>query len=355
MNCLDASYELSFSKINFLERKFHIKHNKTILIGPAKVGKSYLIFDYLSNFEEEDYLYIDFFDKRNDKKYIKENLDLFLRENEIITLVLENFDFSFEIPYCENIIISTQTFKEIKGYATLYITALDFEEYLLFDTKHQNPVNSFNSYLKHGKLPELINYDENKKISRLQEIISLQCENSTDFEILKILFENIHEKKSLFQLFNTLKIKMKISKDKFYLMCKTYEENRTIYFLEKYNSQRAVKKIYAYNHTFLSAISFNKKFKNEFSNMVFLELINKYEKVFYLDNIDFYVPSEDLAIIAIPFFNTFLMQNQLKKIYKTAKEYNIKEIQIVNVSNDETIKNDDFIINAQAFYEWALS
>ena len=46
-----------------------------------------------------------------------------------------------------------------------------------------------------------------ENIKRLQEIIELQCKNETQYEIFKILIENIDEKKSLFQLFNNLKLK----------------------------------------------------------------------------------------------------------------------------------------------------
>lgn len=120
-------------------------------------------------------------------------------------------------------------------------------------------------------------------------------------------------KKSIFQLFNTLKTKIKISKDIFYERCKTLENNKTIFFLQKYNQEKATKKIYCYNHSFFNAITHNKKFKNEFSNMIFLELNAKYKDLFYLDNIDFYIKSHNLAITAIPFFNTILMNSQLKK------------------------------------------
>ena len=59
---------------------------------------------------------------------------------------------------------------------------------------------------------------------------------------------------SLFQLFNNLKLKIKISKDKFYETCKIFEDTKSIYFLEKYNQEKSVKKIYCYNHSFLNAI-----------------------------------------------------------------------------------------------------
>ena len=355
MKILEACYEINFSKINFIERKTKITHNKTIITGASKTGKSYLIYDFLSSFKAKEYIYIDLKDLRNDFSKIPENLQEFINKNEIILLILENFDFSFEIPKCENIIISSSNPKEIEGFENLTVCALDFEEYLLHDNKHQNITQSFNVFFKFGNLPELINIDEYKKINRLQEIINLQCKDETQYEVFKILLENIDQKKSLFQLFNSLKMKMKISKDKFYEICKNFENNKSIYFLQKYNQEKATKKIYSYNHSFFNAISHEKKFKNEFSNLIFLELVNEYNDIYYFDNIDFYIKSKNIAIVAIPFFNTFLTGNLVKKIIKSAQELNICEINIITISNNEKISDPKIKINVIPFYEWALS
>ena len=88
MKSLEACYEVNFSKINFLERKIKITHPKTIIHGASKVGKSYLVYDFLSHFKTNEYIYIDFNDTRNDYEEIKDNLDLFLRKIQIKVLVL---------------------------------------------------------------------------------------------------------------------------------------------------------------------------------------------------------------------------------------------------------------------------
>ncbi|MFK2822938.1 ATP-binding protein [Arcobacter sp. YIC-80] len=355
MKTLEACYEINFSKINFIERKIRVTHPKTIIKGAPKVGKSFLIYDYLSNFKTQEYIYIDFYDPRNDKEEIKIFLDEFLREKKIKVLVIENFDFSFDIPYCESIIISSNIDKKLKGFRYITVFPLDFEEYLLHDKKYQNTTQSFNNFLKYGNLPEISNFEEHRKAQRLQEIIKLQAKDDTHFRILNILFENIDEKKSLYQLFTTLKSKIKISKDKFYDTCKKLESENIVYFLSKYNQEKATKKIYSYNHSFLNVISHTKKFKNEFTNMIFLELIHKNKEIYYLDSIDFYLKNKSHAIVAIPFFNTFLMNATLKKIYKNMSENNIKELFIITISNTEIIKHKKFKINVLPFYEWALS
>ena len=196
MKSLEACYEINFSKINFIERKIKIEDPKTIISGASKTGKSYLIYDFLSEFKAKDYIYIDLLDLRNDIEEISQNLTKFIKMNEISVLVIENYNFQFELPSCENIVISMIRPEKIKGFKNLIIGALDFEEYLLHDNKHQNITQSFNIFLKFGNLPELINIEEYKKIQRLQEIIYLQCKDETQYEIFKILVENSGEKKS---------------------------------------------------------------------------------------------------------------------------------------------------------------
>lgn len=115
MTSLEFCHELEFSKINFIERKVRITHPKTILYGPPKSGKSYLIYDYLSNFDAKDYLYIDLNDFRNDKQEIINNLEEYTFRNKIKVIVLENFDFDFKIPFCESVIISTNKNSHFKG------------------------------------------------------------------------------------------------------------------------------------------------------------------------------------------------------------------------------------------------
>lgn len=111
-----------------------------------------------------------------------------------------------------------------------FVKPLDFEEFLLFDTKHQNTLNSFNSFLKYGNNPEVLEYSEQKKSQRNFEICKLYCEDKTQLEILLIIIKFSSEKKSIYQLFTTLKKEIKISKDKFYKTCEEFEENKVIYF-----------------------------------------------------------------------------------------------------------------------------
>ena len=355
MTSLEYCHEIEFSKINFIERKVSITHHRTIIQGPPKAGKSFLIYDYLSNYETQEFLYIDLNDTRNNKEEIVQNLEEYTLRNNIKVLVLENYEFDFKIPFCESVVLTSPINKELKGYKKLFLSALDFEEYLLHEKKNQNITHNFNNFIKYGNLPQTVNQNEFYILKELQEIIKLINPNKTSEEILKLLIQNIDEKKSLNQLFQVLKQKIKISKDKFYEECKRFENQRIIHFLPKYNQEKAVKKIYSYNSAYFNAISYKKKFKNELTNIIFLELLNKYKEIFYLDYIDFYIPSQKLAIVSIPFFNSILMQGQLKRIKRQIDDLDIKELYIVTVSNEEKIKHKNKEIFVLPFYEWALS
>ncbi len=355
MNTLEYCHEFDFSKINFIERKTRITHPKTIISGPPRVGKTFLIYDYLAKFNVEDYLYIDFKDIRNSKKVIEKNLEEYIYRNKIKVLVLEDFQFDIKIPFCESVIISTQKEHYLKAYKNIYLNPLDFEEYLLHENKNQNITQSFNTFLKHGNLPESVNKAEHIIYKELQNIIKLYTDDLISQQILKILLDNIDEKKSLNQLYLTLKEDYKISKDKFYEKCKEFEEKKIIYFIKKYDQERATKKIYSYNSAFYNAINYKKKFKNELTNIVFQELLNKFKGIYFLDYIDFFIPKEKIAICSIAFFNSSLMSPTLKKILKVAKEYKVENLYIITVSNNETFTIDDIEINVLPFYEWALS
>ncbi|AXX86603.1 ATP-binding protein (AAA domain) [Malaciobacter marinus] len=355
MKTLEVCYELDFSKISFLERKVKIKSKKTFVYGAPKCGKTYLIYDYLANFDTNDYIYIDFKDFRNDLEEIRVHLSSFIIEKKIKILVLENFDFSFELPKCESIIISNHNKLTLENFEHLHVKALDFEEYLLHETRFHTATQAFNNFLKYGNMPGVVNLEEHTKERRLQEILRLYTKDETYEYILKILFLNIDEKKSLYQLFNTLKNQIKISKDKFYATVKTFENSGLVYFLPKYNQEKAIKKVYSYNHAFLNAISHAKKFKNEFTNMVFLQLESNFEKIYYLDNIDFFIPSENYVILSIPFFNPLLKKGIEKKLNKVLKENEIKKIDIVTVGYSENFFINDIEVEVLPFFEWAVS
>jgi predicted AAA+ superfamily ATPase len=357
MNILQSIYDNTLPKVNFLERKVSIEEPYTIVIGPPKSGKTYLIYDYLSRFESTEYLYIDFSDYRNKKDDIAYELDYFIQENNIKIVVFENFEFDLDLPKVTNLIITTQELYENypENFSTLYVPCLDFEEFLLFDMKHNSVSNSFNSFLKYGSFPEILEISESKKLNRNLEICKLYTQDTTKLQILFICIKFAAEKKSVFQLFNTLKKEIKISKDKFYKVFEEFLQNKIIFQCPKFDQEKAVKKIYIFNHALLDIVSYKKNFNNLFKNIVFLELQRRYEGIYYLDNVDFYLPKDDHILLAIPFFNGLLSSSVVSKILPIIQQYNIQTVTIVTISTEQTFFIEELEATVLPFYNWVLT
>lgn len=355
MNILNQIYDMELPKINFLERKISIKNNHTILYGPPKCGKTYLIYDYLSKFDKKDFLYIDLNDYKNNDEILISLLNDFIEENHIQVVVLENFKFNFTLPKVTSLIISTNIKKEIENFTTINVSGLDFEEYLLFDVKHQNISHSFNTFLKYGNIPEIIEYNDNKKAQRNEEICKLYCMDLVKLEILFLFIKSSGEKKSVFQLFNQMKKNTKISKDRFYAVSQEFEDSRIIHFINKYNQEKSVKKLFVFNHALLDLTGYQKKFNNLFANMIFLELVKNYKDIYYLEKIDFFIPSESIAVLSIPFFNNFQVENLKKTLTQKIDKYKIDKIYIITVSTEFQIKIKDSKVDVITFYNWVLS
>lgn len=352
MNILESLYE---NKINFptlYDRKVSITSKKTFLYGPKLVGKTSIIWNYLKVIEE-DYLYIDLDDFRYEKEELF-NIESFLEKNKIKICVIENYTEGFPIPNVEEIILSSIYYIPLENFTPLKVMPLDFEEYLLFDTKHQNTTNSFNSFLKYGNIPEIIEYKDYKKSIRNKELIKLYDRNINIIEILKLCIKSSGELKSPFWLFNILKKKMKISKDFFYKTIKELENNHTIILCPKYNQPKAVKKIFSFNFALIDIVSSKKNFANLFANMIFLELFNQNQPIYYLDYIDFYTPHNNTILISLPFYNSNSISKIIPKLLKYIEEYNIYKVTIVTISNFDTIFIDTIEAQIIPFYEWAL-
>ena len=69
-NILEKLYEINFEKIYPLQRKVQITYPYTIIQGAPKSGKSYLIYGYLKQYNNEQYLYINLDDIRIDSDTI---------------------------------------------------------------------------------------------------------------------------------------------------------------------------------------------------------------------------------------------------------------------------------------------
>jgi predicted AAA+ superfamily ATPase len=336
-----------------LSRKIQISHKKTFIFGPRFCGKTYLIFDFLNAHNITDYLYLDLEDIKN-QKIQNHLLNDFINQNKIKLLIVENYNENFIIPKVEEIIISSHQYFYLEDFHTISLMPLDFEEFIAFDSKHQSTTISFNTFLKYGNLPDILEFKEHKKVQRNNELLELLTNHPTKKEIIISLIKAIGQTHSPYHLFSNLKKEIKISKDMFYNTVAELEANHTLLLCPKYNHEKAPKKIFFYNHAFRDNVTYKKNFNNTFANMIYIELFNKSFEIYYLDGIDFYIPENSEIIIAMPFFNQLLFSNLSQKILKVLSQIDIDTISIITISNEDTIFIEDIEARVLPFYEWAL-
>ncbi|MDD3344336.1 MAG: ATP-binding protein [Sulfurospirillaceae bacterium] len=355
MQTLEILYETQHKNALFVDRKLTITHKKVLLCGPRKSGKTHLIFDHLSHYEKGSYLYIDFSDTRVERATIAEHLSLFLVSHPIVLLVLEHFDFSFEVPQVAEIIITTTlSEKSLNGFVKQTLYPLDFEEFIAFDKKHSNIEHLFNLFANHGTFPHINQLFELDYHRQMQAMLQIILPESTVFAIYKRFCELQSTKITLFQIYNQLKSTMKLSKDKLYTITTHLVENNLLFFVQKYNQPNVAKKVYAIDFALKNALTFKKDFLKRFENMIFLELLKREKEIYYDEGIDFYLPKEKTALFCIAFGTEEAIQSRMKKLMPSLLALDVHKVDIISLGNEGSFEIDSVNFTLSPFWEWSL-
>ncbi len=312
------------------ERKAKLELKNTLITGPKRVGKTFLVFNFLKNFKGK-YKYIDFEDYR-EKNFDFEEIDL---------VIYDNFDFSVPIPPITTFIISQKNI-EIEGFHKIELKGLDFEEFFSFENT-TNINQCFDKFLRLGNFPRIFT-EEYYRDEYLKETFELLPFNK---KILAFFFSHIGEKFTLYQIYQILKKEMKLSKDNFYKITNELLENRIIYEVNKFESPKSPKKFYSYNFAFKNILTNRKNIQYTFENIIFLELNKK--EVYYKDTLTFYLPEEERGILILPFADEEVAKEKLKKVT------NVKKVDIITISNEFEIENKNFEVEVIPFWRWRFA
>jgi len=324
--------DFKFPKVKIYPRKEKLSLQNTLIIGPKGVGKTFLILKFLEEFKGK-FIYIDLDDPREKR----------LNLSEYDLVILENYNRFFPLPNTTTFLTSP-TDLDIRGFKKIYLKNLDFEEYFSFD-RHQSITHSFSYFLSDGNSAELLFLDDFFKAKKLQENVKLM---DYDMDILKFLFTHIGEKFSLYQIYQILKKSKKISKDRFYNEIERLQKDRVIFFVDKFNSLKAPKKVFSYNFGYKSALTYDKNVLGTLENMVFLELD---EEVYYLDKASFYLPEHQKIILVYPFITE---EGLVEKLKKLPKNIVFDKIEVITISNEFEINFKHKLIEVKPFWIWAL-
>ncbi|BCD61411.1 hypothetical protein NitYY0826_C0257 [Nitratiruptor sp. YY08-26] len=349
MRTLEYFYEHSLTKHTFLPRKVDITlASKILLTGPKFCGKYSIIQSFLqSHFDQKELLFINFDDVRS-QSIAYDEIEPFIEKNSIKAVVLYGIKKPFSLPNAPYLIIISHNNVEIDGFMHYHLSNLDFEEYLLFEKRADIKV-IFNNFLKNGNYPELSKIADFKKDKYFQELLFLTFKE--DFQIFKEIAFYQGYTTSIYFLFNRIKERHKISKDRFYTLFESWQRDRYIYAVEKYNAKRAAKKLFFHDFTIKSRLFTQKEFPKIFENMVFLEITHK--EVFYIEPLGFYIPSEELLILSIPFGNEARIQEKIDHVL-TKNHIAIKKIEVVTVGSSFTYYIKNIQCEILPFYAWAV-
>ncbi len=312
-----------------LDRKIKLSLKNTIIKGPKSVGKTYLVFNFLSTINKS-------FD------YIDCELPLQQESKEEI-LILDNFNQDCPIPKNKITYIITDKNINIKDFEIVELSPLDFEEFFSFD-KSFSISHSFDKFFKIGNFPKSIFLDDFSRNEYLKERFKLL---NYDKDILKFFFSHIGEKFTLYQVFQIIKKIKKISKDTFYYQVNKMIEDKILFEVEKFNHPKSPKKFFAYNFAFKNILTHKKNPTLTFENIVFLEIKDK--KPYYKDKLSFYLPNNNFGIMVIPFATQEIVKEKLQEIN------NLDKLLVITISNEFKIDCKKFKVEVVPFYQWRFA
>lgn len=348
---LSEFYNADLHTKNYVERKLFIEHPRTHIHGITQVGKTYLLKRHLLGLKKSEYLYINLHDMRINIAELERALPKFCTQNKIKYLALDNYEENFKLPNIGSILTTSQRMSTDKSFLNCELFGLDYEEFLAYQHKYDS--SAINHFLLLGGLPKMYTLESENRLLYIQRYLSFSL-TGIELSILQLLAKMGSQKVSAFTLYERLKSERKISKDKLYASLQSLLEKHYIFELEKYQHQRATKKIYLCDIAVRNALSPSKHFGRIFENLIYLEMRKRKFDLYYEEGIDFYVPTQQRVILALAFFEHANLFKKMEKIEPFLITHDVKKVEIVTMGNEGELKHPYFHVEMIAFSQWAI-
>ncbi|MBQ7271876.1 MAG: ATP-binding protein [Campylobacter sp.] len=378
MQNLKYFYENPPEVQKFIPRKKVVNSPKTILFGCVGSGKSYILAEYILNFKKDEFLYINFADLRYKFTHLNTEFDKifeFLGKNsKIQALFLDNLDeFSEnEILHLQNllnlafsnssqsivnlrsVVISTRKNSlNLQGFEKVKITPLCFEEFIAFD-KRRTDINAIiSAFFLQGGTPKNSFLSGGEIMSSEQNALKSVL-NDSEIAILKECCEFIAMPFSANKIYLSLKEQIRISKDSIYGCVAKFEDENFVNFVSKFDDEKAAKRLFLSNFNLKDALSFKKDFSKKFINAIFCEIANLSEPIFYTKDLDFYLPSRNLGVLAIPFSASEIVFLKFKKLVPELKKLKITRLSVISMANSGSLEIEGIKCEVVPFPQFAL-
>jgi uncharacterized protein len=349
---LEEFYKTDLHLDKFHDRKVFIDDKSYQISGITKSGKTDLVKSYLLSHKKTSYLYIDCNDVRIDIEQLNSSLNSFCQKNRIDMLVLDNYIETIHFANVSQLIITTQQKLDIPELDFIDLYPLDYEEFLAYEHKYDS--SALNHFFQLGGLAIMHKIYADERNIYLQSILKNALDDM-EFDILVLCAKLNSQKLSAFTIYERLKTKRKISKDKLYKSFQNLVDKKYIHQLEKFEHKKATKKLYLCDTSLKSALSLEKNFGRLFENMVYLELVKKSKPVYYEDEIDFYLPQSDEIILCKPFADERRLFKKLENIEAFLFTHSIRKITVITMTKEGSVSHPLSKVEIVPFDLWALS
>jgi predicted AAA+ superfamily ATPase len=348
---LEELHKIDISQDKFHYRRIFLEEKSYQINGITNSGKTKLVKNYLLSLKKHTYLYIDCKDIRIEVDLFNKTLAAFCKENKIHTLVLDNYNEDINIINIPQLILCCETHYDMDFLETITLYPLDYEEFLAYEHKYDS--TALNHFFQLGGFPSMHKINNDEKNRYIQKI--LQCAlDSVEFDIITFCTKFMAQKISPFSIYERLKSKRKISKNKLYESFENLHKKGYIHLLEKIHHPKAIKKVYLCDISLKPALSLEKNFSKLFENMIYLELLKSKTKCFYEEKVDFYIPSQDKIILGMPFADERALFKKIESIEAFIFKYKIETIIAVTMNRESSINHPLSKVEMIPFDIWAL-
>ncbi|NEW61067.1 ATP-binding protein [Sulfurovum sp. bin170] len=354
MQLLEYFYDRNNNITTYHQRKFSIPDTNRILIyGAPASGKSYLTLDYITNYEQEEALYIDFADpKFQFRDMMEEDVEGFVEANEIELLVLDHYEHEyFEIlPNAKKLIIISDRFYDYgETFENLELPLLDYEEFFSFQ-KRGTERQIFNQFLRQGTLPQLATQTAPKE--QLFQTFIQSHFSLSEQKLLGVLAHFNTSSVTTHQLYTYAKERYKISKDLIYKQIKILQQRGIIKFIPDTINPTA-KKLIFFDFALAKYLTLTQSFPKQFDTMVALSLL-KHNVEFRAFGISGYLTEKRDLIIPAPFESEESFWKKAHSKFITYRLVEAKKIYIITVTAQYRFKIENIEFEAIPFYEWVV-
>lgn len=329
----------------FLPRKASIFHDKTYIYGAPNSGKTLLSLQYAQNFKHVYYVNLDMFFCSDSYIHEQETIRNLPKHTQL--LIIDNFLNSFmenievNIPriYIGSISECPRDFKKLR------ILGLSFDEYLGFDRKNLNIETLLSNFIKDGNNPEIFFLPDYKKKQYKWQVMKLALKN--DFLLFSHILSLQSLKTSTNAIFNYLKQKVKVSKDRIYPLIDNFCQEGILHIckhIDEIDSNNKKYKLYLYDFS-LSEFACSKHFVRLYENMVFLELLSMGFCLAYSEYCDFIDLDKMVIFICVPFSSIESIEKRIIQIRKKEKRFSNFKIFAISMSCNHSFNDNEMIID----------